>query len=282
MATVCLRLDDVHAGTPIHLLRALDERLWTGRPVILGVVPFPAQGCLGPVATQRESGARYRRTLSDETLRTYLETQCHNGNAEIAVHGLTHADHATNVGPAVAELIAPSGRRADMLIDVLRRFREDFGTTTLIPPHNFIDPVLAERCADDGFSVSRALMDDEVAAFGLDPHSPDDRAEAKRRRPYYITRNGLVAYQSAAVSAESVRQVNTTPQALSSSTMDIVRPAGMGVITFHWWDFLRDGGAINEPFLRFASQFLQECEDLGADDFGTLTTLASRTIGPFT
>jgi hypothetical protein len=71
-------------------------------------------------------------------------------------------------------------------------------------------------------------MDDEVLAFGLDPDSLEDRAEAKRRRPCYTAGPALVIYQTASISAENVCQ--TTPRELAASIMRVVRPAGKGVI----------------------------------------------------
>lgn len=79
MAVVCLRLDDVHGGTPVDLLRTLDERVWAGRPVTLGVIPFPARGCLGAAGSLREIPGVSRRSLADERLRAYLEARSSSG-----------------------------------------------------------------------------------------------------------------------------------------------------------------------------------------------------------
>jgi len=271
MATICLRLDDVHSGTPRHLLTALDQLVWRDRPVVLGVVPFPAAGCLGDPAIGRETRGFGRHSLADPELRTHLDRRTNQGMAEVAVHGLTHADHSTAYGPATAELVAPSQRRVEMLLDVLHTFRHEFGTSTLIPPHNFIDEAVAVRATSEGFHLSRALMDDEVLAFGLDPDLPEDRAEAKRRRPCYTTGPALVIYQTASISAKNVSQ--TTPRELAASIMRVARPAGRGVITFHWWDFLHDSGEMNEAFTTFAAQLLDACQQLGATDFATIAGL---------
>jgi len=271
MATICLRLDDVHSGTPRHLLTALDQLVWRDRPVVLGVVPFPAAGCLGDPAIGREAHGFGRHSLADPELRTYLDRRTNQEMAEVAVHGLTHADHPTAHGPATAELVAPGQRRVEMLLDVLHAFRREFGTSTLIPPHNFIDEAVAVRSMSEGFHLSRALMDDEVLALGLDPHSPEDRAEAKRRRPCYTAGLALVIYQTASISAKHVSQ--TTPGELAASIMRVVRPAGKGVITFHWWDFLHDGGELNEAFTTFTAQFLDACQQLGATGFAAIADL---------
>jgi hypothetical protein len=60
MVSVCLRVDDVHGSTPLWLLRQLDERVWTDRPVGLGTIPFPARGCFSPAnaATQHSNPNR--------------------------------------------------------------------------------------------------------------------------------------------------------------------------------------------------------------------------------
>lgn len=59
MVSVCLRVDDVHGSTPVWLLRLVDERVWAERPLVLGVIPFPARGCLGERATLREVPGGY-------------------------------------------------------------------------------------------------------------------------------------------------------------------------------------------------------------------------------
>jgi hypothetical protein len=271
MATICLRLDDVHSGTPPHLLALLDQRVWRGRPVVLGVIPFPAPGCLGNIATRRETHGVTRRSLASPELRTYLHRRIGLGMAEVAVHGLTHADHVTTHGPGTPELVLPSQLRVDMLLDNLHALRREFGTSTLIPPHNFIDEAVAARSTAEGFHLSRALMNHEVAAFGLDPKSSDSRAEAKRRRPYYPIGPTLVIYQTAAISARDMP--HTTPLKLAESIVGIIGPAGYGAITFHWWDFLHDSRQVNETFISFASQFLDACQQLGVSDITTIANL---------
>jgi hypothetical protein len=74
------------------------------RPVVLGVVPFPASRCLGDPATYRETLGFTRHALADPDLRTYLDHRTSLGMAEITVHGLTHADHPTAHGPATAAI----------------------------------------------------------------------------------------------------------------------------------------------------------------------------------
>lgn len=277
MATICLRLDDVHAGTPPHLLALLDQQVWRERPVVLGVVPFPAPGCLGDTATRRETPGFTRRSLANPDLRTYLHRRTSLGMAEVAVHGLTHADHVTTHGPDTPELVLPSQRRVDMLLDILHTVRRQFGTSTLIPPHNFIDEAVAARCTAEGFHLSRALMNHEVAALGLDPASSNSRAEAKRCLPCYTTGPALVIYQTAAISNRDMTQ--TTPLQLAKSIMGIVGAAGRGVITFHWWDFLHDSHEINEAFIDFAARFLDACQQLGVSDITTIANLGGRSVG---
>lgn len=278
MVAVCLRVDDVYGQTPVWLLREVDERVWAGRPVVLGVIPFPARGCLGERAGLRESFGQSRASLANSALLDYLDDRRAGGLAEIAVHGLTHANHRSPAGSVVAELVAPSAARVERLMVTLRRWRERFGSQTLVPPHNFIDSTVAARCLEEGFHVCRAVMDDEVAALGLDPRRMADRAEAKRRRPYRIVGSGVVVYQSAALWADRVGRVSA--QVMAESIMAVVGPAGVGVVTFHWWDFLRPGGGVNEEFVRFARDVLRACEDLVGVEYLTISHLADRVRAP--
>jgi hypothetical protein len=262
MVSVCLRVDDVHGSTPVWLLRLVDERVWAGRPVVLGVIPFPARGCLGERATLREVPGGSRASLANAALRDYLDGRRFGGLAEIAVHGLTHADHPSPAGPVVAELVSPSSARVEWLMRALWRWRERCDSRTVVPPHNFIDSAVEARCLDEGFHVCRAVMDHEVAALGLDPQRMADRAEAKRRRPFRRAGSSVVLYQSTAVWAERVRRDGISPQVMAESIMSIAGPAGVGVVTFHWWDFLRPNGAVNEEFVAFTTDLLRACDRL--------------------
>jgi hypothetical protein len=260
VVSVCLRVDDVHGLTPVWLLRLVDERVWAGRPLVLGVIPFPARGCLGERATLREVPGGSRASLANAELLDYLDGRRVGGLAEIAVHGLTHADHSSPGGRAVAELVSPSAARVEWLMRVLRRWRERFESRTVVPPHNFIDSAVEVRCLEEGFHVCRAVMDHEVAGLGLDPARMADRTEAKRRRPFRRVGSRVVFYQSAAVWAERVRRGGISPQMMAESIMSIVVPAGVGVVTFHWWDFLLPSGAVNEEFVVFTTEWLRACE----------------------
>ncbi|MGH3865296.1 MAG: hypothetical protein ACRDQ4_03995 [Pseudonocardiaceae bacterium] len=285
MVVVCLRVDDVYGQTPVWLLREVDERVWAGRPVVLGVVPFPARGCLGERAGLRESSGQSRAgqsraSLANSALLGYLDDRRGGGLAEVAVHGLTHANHRSPAGPTVAELVAPSAARVEWLLVTLRRWRERFGSRTLVPPHNVIDSTVAARCLGEGFHVCRAVMDDEVAALGLDPRRMADRAEAKRRRPYRVVGSGVVVYQSAAVWADPVGGGEGSARSVAESIMAVVGPAGVGVVTFHWWDVLRSGGGVNEEFVRFARDVLRACEDLMGVEYLTISQLADRVRAP--
>lgn len=274
MALLCLRLDDVHGGTPVGLLRVLDERVWAGRPVTLGVIPFPARGCLGVPGTLRAMRGWPRRSLANGELADYLGARSWSGMAEIAVHGLTHADHRLAGGGTAAELVRPGRNRVDWLLRVLGDFRDRFGGQTLVPPHNFIDAEVEVRFLAAGFHVSRAVMDWEVARLGLDPRSQVDRAEAKRRRPWYWAGRALVVYQSAAVSAAGIRRRRISPEALAAEVMAVAGPAGAGVVTFHWWDFVDGDGRLDECFAALTARFLATCEGLSMSGFLTLPALA--------
>ncbi|MBP0451130.1 MULTISPECIES: hypothetical protein [unclassified Kitasatospora] len=277
MVTLCLRLDDVHGRTPLTALRALDDRVWAGRPVVLGTIPFPALGCLGPVASPREVAAA-RSTATHPGLLDYLDGRRAEGLAEVALHGLTHADHRSPAGPAVAELVAPSAGRVTRLTDCLHGWRSRFGTRTLIPPHNYIDPGLREQCLAEGFHVSRAVTDAEVSALGLDPDRPDHRAEAKRRRPYRLVGTALDVYQTTGVSYERVRRAGPPAEELAESVMAIAAPTGIGVITFHWWDFVRADASWCEEFAQYTTRLLRRCEALAPVEFSTVADLADDLV----
>lgn len=115
MVAVCLRGDDVHGQTPVWLLREVDERVWAGRPVVLATIPFPARGCLSERAGLRESSGESRASRANSALLDYLDGQRAGRLVEIAVHGLTHANHQSPAGPIVAELVTPSAAPVELL-----------------------------------------------------------------------------------------------------------------------------------------------------------------------
>lgn len=276
MTVIHLRLDDVHGATPVDLLGLLDRCVWRGRPITLGVIPFPARGCLGPVGSLRETSWLRRRTLANEDLRGYLTASADRRAAEIAVHGLTHADHRRNSSGAVAELVAPSGARIEWLLRSLRDFRDEFGSGTLIPPHNFVGEDVAARCLADGFNISRAISDREVSALGLDPSSAAGRAEAKRRQPWRITGSSVELYQSAAVWSRQSSARSVSPDDLAEEIMSVAGPVEVGVVTFHWWDFLDEAGALDQNFMDFAAALLDGCVRRGANDFALIGDFRGR------
>ena len=56
--------------------------------------------------------------------------------------------------------------------------------------------------------------------------------------------------------------------------MSVVVPAGVGVVTFHWWDFLLPSGAVNEEFVVFTIELLRACERGDAVEYLTIPQLA--------
>lgn len=270
-ARVALRLDDVHGGTPVELLETLAQRVWRGWPVTYGVIPFPARL---PGAEFLQISDRSRASLANDQLCAHLDAAAAQGTVEVGVHGLTHTDQPGQTGRARAELVAPQLWRVQRLLRALHEFRDRFGATALIPPHNFIDPRVAELVLAGGFTISRALMDTDVTALGLDPAAPGARAEAKRRRPAITKGSAAEIFQTVAAWAPGTRRQNQDAATLADETMAIIAPAGAGVITLHWWDFLRPDGRLDEDVVAFASTFLDECHRLNP-----LTTCTMSELG---
>ncbi|MFE1930700.1 DUF2334 domain-containing protein [Streptomyces sp. NPDC059474] len=278
--SMCLRLDDVHGLTPLKVLRELDAQVWAGRPVVLGTIPFPARGCLGPVAALRETHG-HRSTLRNSELVDYLDERRARGAAEVALHGLTHADHRSPAGPAAAELVFPSSERSDRLMTCLKTWRARFGTRTLVAPHNYIAPELTDRLLAGGYNVSRAVTRREVTALGLDPAAADARGEAKRRRPFRLVGDAVDLYQTAGIDHGRVQRSGLKAELLAASVMEIAAPAGVGVLTFHWWDFLTPEGAWRRDFATFVADVFRHCESLAPVRYTTVAGLAD-TLGDFT
>ena len=274
MTAICIRLDDVHGRTPLNLLRQLDAEVWAAAPVTLAVVPFPAHGSLGPTATPRECGST-RATLGSAAHLDYLHERAASG-IDVALHGLTHADHRHTDGGSAAELVTVSPQRVAKLEHVLQDWRRRFDTAVLVPPHNYIDLDLSKRLAQSGISVCRAITDSEVAALGLDPQQAENRTTAKKTLPFKRTGQGIELFQTASISAASMNSQQQTEVA-AETLLEIASSAGVAVVTFHWWDFAGPGA---EPFTSYARCLLDRLEAESGVSFTTISAFAGSHTSP--
>lgn len=250
MAAICIRLDDVHGRTPLSLLRELDTTVWAAAPITLAVVPFPAYGCLGPTASARECDGG-RATLASAAHLDYLHESVARG-CDIAVHGLTHADHRRPGAGAAAELVAASAHRLGRLEKVLQDWQRRFGTSVLVPPHNYIDACLSEHMVQRGISVCRAITDREVAEHGFDPQLPDSRWLAKKVCSYQRIAEGIELFQTLSISPTTMAS-NRHPASVAETILEVASSAGVAVATFHWWDF---AGPAAGPFTDYARRVI--------------------------
>lgn len=235
MDAVAIRLDDIHGRTPLDLLHRMTRELWRGKPVTYAVIPYPAQLCLGPEATAAEvSGPR--STIQHKQLVRLLEGARRDGS-DIALHGLTHADHKSAAGPAVPELVDIMPSHADMLVRTLRTWRHEFGTSVVVPPHNAIDADLARGLVEHGYLISRSITNDEVAALGFDT-TLMGRAAAKLIAPEYRPLGQSHFFQTASVSARYIRNSACTPEDTANTILRVAHESGNATLTLHWWDFM--------------------------------------------
>lgn len=234
MGAVAIRLDDIHGRTPLDLLHSLTRELWGGKPVTYAVIPYPAPLCLGPAATAVEQPAA-RSTIQHKELIRLLHAARHEGS-DIALHGLTHADHKSAAGPAVPELVAIRPRHAEALIRALEKWRNEFDTRVLVPPHNAIDTDLAQTLVSSGNIISTSITDAEVTALGFDTTSTG-RAMAKLVGPDHRPLSRSQFFQTVSISRRYVRTSGVSPQQTASVILRAAQEAGNATLTLHWWDF---------------------------------------------
>lgn len=234
MGAVAIRLDDIHGRTPLDLLRNLDLELWRGKPVTYAVIPYPAPLCLGPTATAVEQPAA-RSTIQRTELIRLLHVAKHEGS-DIALHGLTHADHKSAAGPAVPELVAIRPPHAEALARTLEKWLDEFDTRVLVPPHNAIDADLARTLVNSGNLISTSITEAEVAALGFDT-TPTGRSMAKLVRPDHRPHSKSQFFQTVSVSERYIRTSRRSPQETASIILHTAREAGNATLTLHWWDF---------------------------------------------
>lgn len=232
MGAVAIRLDDIHGRTPPDLLRNLDLELWRGKPVTYAVIPYPAPLCLGPVATAVEQPAA-RSTIQRKQLVQLLHAARDEGS-DIALHGLTHADHKSAAGPAVPELVAIRPPHAEALARTLEKWRDEFDTRVLVPPHNAIDADLARTLVNSGNLISTSITDAEVAALGFDT-TPTGRSMAKLVSPDHRPHSKSQFFQTVSVSERYVRTSRRSPQETARIILRTAREAGNATLTLHLW-----------------------------------------------
>lgn len=271
MATICVRLDDIHGRTPLPLLRRLDAEVWRDIPVTLAAIPYPAYGCLGPTATPREHGAG-RSTLASAPHHEYLQERVERGD-EIALHGLTHADHRHSAGRSAAELVAASAERLAWLDTTMREWRRIFGTAVLVPPHNYIDAQLSRQLAESGITVCRAITDEEVASLGLEPTGTGNRLKAKQACSYRSAPQAVEIFQTLSLSP-GTPGLREQPELVADILLGVAHSAGVAVATFHWWDFV---GPVAEDFTTLVGDFLTRLRTDPEVEFSTIGRFADRT-----
>lgn len=240
MGAVAIRLDDIHGRTPVELLHCLARELWRGKPVTYAAIPYAAPLSLGPTATTAERpGPRSARR--DGPVLELLHAVRREGS-DIALHGLTHADHKSAAGPAVPELVAIRPRRAEALISALDTWRDEFGTRVLVPPHNAIDLDFAQSLVARGYVVSRSITDGEVAELGLDT-TPDGRAASKLIPPNGRPSSRSQYFQTISVSRRYIDTSKRTPTETAGTLLRAASEAGNATLTLHWWDFVPRSGS---------------------------------------
>jgi Uncharacterized protein conserved in bacteria (DUF2334) len=269
MPAAAIRLDDVHGRTPIELLERMDTELWRGRPVTLATIPYPAPLSLGPAGTQAETPGG-RSTMANLRLVRHLDAAIRRG-CEVALHGLTHADHKSPAGPAVPELVATHPGHDRLLCRTLEGWRERFGTSVLVPPHNAIGPELAASCVESGFVISRSITDTEVAALGFQPTDPQGRAKAKLIPPSRRSLGTSEFFQTIGLSHKYVLRSGMTPAATASILARTAAEAGNATVTFHWWDFAAGDGA-STAMWHYAAELIYELSPL--THFETISAFA--------
>jgi hypothetical protein len=235
MGAVAIRLDDIHGRTPVDLLHCLAGELWRGKPVTYAAIPYAAPLCLGPTATTAERPGP-RSTRRDGPIVELLRAVRREGS-DIALHGLTHADHKSAAGPAVPELVAIRPRHATALVSTLETWRGEFGTRVLVPPHNAIDLDLAQSLVEHGYVISRSITDAEVAELGLDT-TPEGRAAAKLVPPEGRPASRSQYFQTISVSQRYVDTSKRTPEDTAKILLRAAGEAGNATLTLHWWDFV--------------------------------------------
>lgn len=270
MSAVAIRLDDVHGRTPIELLERMNTELWRGRPVTIAAIPYPAPLSLGPAGSHAETPGK-RSTMANLPLVRHLDAAIRRGG-EVALHGVTHADHKSPAGPAVPELIATHPGHDRLLFRALDGWRERFGTSVLVPPHNTISPELAASCIENGFVISRSISDTEVAALGFRPADPKARAQAKLIPPSRRSFGRSEFFQTIGLSLKYVLRSGTTPAATAAILARTAAEAGNATVTLHWWDFAAGDGASTAAMWRYTAELIYELSPL--THFDTISAFA--------
>jgi hypothetical protein len=71
-----------------------------------------------------------------------------------------------------------------------------------------------------------------------------------------------------------VSRAGQTAAALADSVRSVTSVTGIGVLTFHWWDFLMPDGSWCGEFARFTVELLRRCADEAPVTFSTVAAFA--------
>jgi hypothetical protein len=253
---LCLRDDDVCFHAPVHLLARLRAEVWQSRPVTAAVIPQMGGVSCSTRTLFGAEAAHERDFRRNVDLVNHLQREVAAGCCEVAIHGVTHLDHA---GPD--RLLAEFEIAVDSLIERLLResvrLRDELGTSYFVPPHNAAHPAVVDACHGAGLDVCRSLTSEEVLRVA----GTDHRDEAKSLQPYRWRGERLEAFQTILLSKERILRNGLAAADLAGRVVAIAARAGMAVITVHWWDFATGTeGSWDSWYSRWMRLFLDAVE----------------------
>jgi hypothetical protein len=273
----CIRVDDICHATETGLLKELERRVWRGRPVTHALVPRAVlSGFRRPLPIRmwplEEVDFRQNRVLA-----AYLDAAVLAGRAEVAVHGLTHADVLVD-GMRYAEFeVEPAPGQVEALCSCLVELKSDLEACVFVPPHNAAHPSVTRTCLEGGFHVCRSLTESEVAAICAQAGLPPDRDFAKQQCGFRSHGLAVELFQTLLLSQRRVRRDAIAPKRLVERFVSVVRSTGIGILTVHWWDFVvGDGSGPDTEAIAYLRDLLDGLECHGPLDYLGLADAAEE------
>lgn len=258
MLSLLIRDDDICHATPTWMLKLIREQVWKDRPVNFSVIPFTHPGEFlkspGAWATKEPAFAWHNQVLAD-----YLEDLDNAGLLGLAMHGWTH--HSPRSANVPHEFSAANAALLERVLSGFDWFESTVGYKVFVPPHNEVHPTTEHQLLAHGVSVCRSLRDDEVAALGETLGMPVTRASAKRMLCRPPRQWPFTLHQTLIINKQRLWANACEPETACAEMVAACAEHGMGVITFHWWDFFLPDARPDRRFIRWVQRFFAILED---------------------
>jgi hypothetical protein len=256
--TLLIRDDDICHATPVWAMAFLREQVWAARPINFSVIPYTRPDYfLKSASAFCTDEADF--VWNNQPLSTYLESVHRDGLLGLAMHGWTHQSQFGRLD--TREFSTLNVPLLETVVSGFDWFDSVVGYKMFVPPHNDIHCAAEAYLHARDISVCRSIRDDEVTRLADKRGATVSRSEAKRILGIQPHGWPFTLFQSLIFNKEKLRSDQADPVELSRCVLAASGLHGLGVLTFHWWDFFFADGKPDFEFIQFVQRFFSAIED---------------------